>query len=665
MADKMKKDLKEVSQKMLAGVDIKDRTYHLKNYKTCFLGTDAVEWMLKEDVAKTADDAVLVGQQMMDDKLFYHVTRDAEFENSKKFYRFIESDDHGKEVEAKEGKVASWSDAVANLMPGSKSDNAAMNTTSYVSSALRKEVADLVSTPLLTELDVSPLDKHNTKLLDQTHPASWQNPTGKGKYTLVVVGGGTGGLVSAAGAAGVGAKVALIESHLTGGDCLNFGCVPSKALIRAARAVKEVKTCSRFGVVVKGEVQVDFGATMERLRELRADIAENDSYQRFTNDLGIDMYQGRAEFTSANTVKVNGEELHFTKAIVATGASAAVPNTHGLTDIPYLTNYTVFNLTELPPRICVIGAGPIGLELAQAFARFGSEVTCYVRGKNILPKEDRDAAEIVYKHLVEDGVNIHFQTSIVELKSEGCGYSKYTAPWPKIVATVKKDGKLENAEFDAVLVATGRRPNVMNMGLEEAGIKFSEQSGVEVNDNLQTSNTNVYAVGDVCTRFQFTHMADFMARTAIRNALFFGRGKQSSLLVPWATFTEPEVAHVGLYEADLHAKSIPFDTYTKYFKDVDRAILDGDTEGFVKIHCKKGTDEIVGATIVNPNAGNMISEITVAMQTHIGLGTLANIIHPYPTQAEAIRMCGDLYNKTRLTPTVKGLLGRVANRSFA
>jgi len=659
------KSLKEVAEKMMTGVEIKDRIYHFKTYNSCFLGSDAVQWMIDNDVAKTVEDALLVGQQMMDDRLLYHVTRDSKFVNEKKFFRFTESDEHGKEVEAQDGKVSSWGAAVANLLPGISSEaDMAKNTTSYVSSALKKEINDLVTTPLLTELDVSPLDEHNVKLLDQTHPASWQNPTEKGKYTLVVIGAGTGGLVSAAGAAGVGAKVALIESHLTGGDCLNFGCVPSKALIRAARAVKEVQESRKFGVVIKGDVEVDFGATMSRLRKLRAEIAANDSYKRFTKDLGVDIYQGKAEFVSNCSVMVNGEELQFMKAVVATGASATVPDTHGLKDISYLTNYTVFNLEELPARICVIGAGPIGLELAQAMARFGSQVTCYVRGKKILPKEDRDAAEVVYKSLVEDGVKIHFQSTIVEISSAGGNSSKYKAPWPKITAVVKIDGHVHFAEFDAVLVATGRRPNVLNMGLETAGIKFDEKSGVEVNDNLQTTNKNVYAVGDVCTRFQFTHMADFMARTAIRNALFFGRGKQSALLVPWATFTEPEVAHVGLYESDLHGRQIPFDTFKKEFADVDRAICDGDTEGFVKIHCKKGTDEILGATIVNPNAGNMISEITLAIQNKIGLGTLANVIHPYPTQAEAIRQCGDLYNKSRLTPTVKGVLGRVANRSF-
>jgi len=321
-----------------------------------------------------------------------------------------------------------------------------------------------------------------------------------------------------------------------------------------------------------------------------------------------------------------------------------------LDQAPYLTNATVFNLTALPKRLGVIGAGPIGMELAQAFRRFGADVTAFSRDSKILPKEDVDAAALVQASMARDGVRFAFNVTYRRVDSVGG-----QAP---VTVVVERDGQEESHEFDALLVATGRKPNVTGLGLDLAGVRFDPRSGVEVNDKLQTSNPNVFAVGDVASRYQFTHMADFMARMVIRNALFLGRDKVSSLLVPWATYTEPEVAHVGLYERDLEERGIAFTTYTRQLVDVDRAILEGDTEGFVKIHVKKGTDDILGATIVGAHAGDLISEISVAMRAGMGLGTLASVIHPYPTTAEAIRQTGDAYNRTRLTPVVKRLFHR-------
>jgi pyruvate/2-oxoglutarate dehydrogenase complex dihydrolipoamide dehydrogenase (E3) component len=497
---------------------------------------------------------------------------------------------------------------------------------------------------------VSPLDRHNTALLDCVRPKRWLNPTPKSVYNLVVIGAGAGGLVTSAGAAGLGARVALVESHLLGGDCLNVGCVPSKALIRCARAAAAVRDAGKFGVKVDGPIAVDFGAVMERMRRLRAEIAPNDSAERFSRELGIDVFIGRARFTGEDTVDVGGETLRFKKAVVATGGSAAVPPIPGLDTAPYLTNATIFNLTTLPKRLGVIGVGPIGMDLAQAFSRFGSEVTAFSRDHKVLPKEDADAAALVHASMVRDGVRFVFGAKYLRVESAG--------GQPPVTVVVERDGQEEPHEFDALLVATGRKPNVTGLGLDLAGIRFDPRSGVDVNDKLQTSNPNVFAVGDVASRYQFTHMADFMARTVIRNALFLGRDKVSSLLVPWATYTEPEVAHVGLYERDLEQRGIAFATYTRQLADVDRAILEGDTEGFVKIHVRQGTDEILGATVVAAHAGDLISEISVAMRAGMGLGTLASVIHPYPTTAEAIRQTGDAYNRTRLTPVVKRLFHR-------
>ncbi|WP_163336086.1 mercuric reductase [Desulfopila sp. IMCC35008] len=497
------------------------------------------------------------------------------------------------------------------------------------------------------ERGVFPLDEHNVKLLNNVHPKEWTDPEPQDMYNLVVIGAGAGGLVSAAGAAGVGARTALVESHLLGGDCLNVGCVPSKALLKSAKAASAVRKAAQYGVQITGDVSVDFGFVMERMRRLRAQISPVDSAHRFSGELGVDVFIGRARFSGRNSVEVNGKTLNFKKAVVATGGTAAVPNIPGLLDVPYLTNDSVFNLTELPERLGVIGAGPIGMELAQAFRQFGSEVTVFTIDEKILPREDPDAAGIIHDSLQKDGVRFVFNTVFdrIEESTEG-----------GLLIILDGDSRYE---FDALLVAAGRKPSVVGLGLEQAGVEFDERRGVLVNEKLQSSNPDVYAVGDVASKYQFTHMADFMARMVIKNALFFGRDKVTDLLVPWCTYTDPEIAHVGYYENELKDKKIAFSTFTREFSDVDRTIVDGEGKGFVKIHVARGKGTILGATIVGSHAGDMISEISVAMRGKMGLGQLASVIHPYPTAAEAIRQCGDAYNREKLTPLVKRLFEKI------
>ncbi|CAD7696020.1 unnamed protein product [Ostreobium quekettii] len=499
------------------------------------------------------------------------------------------------------------------------------------------------------DVGVSPIDELNARLLDNVRPLAWQDPEPAPRYNLVVVGAGASGLVSAAGAAGVGGRVALIEESLLGGDCLNVGCVPSKALIRCAKAVHEVRCSEAFGVEIDGTVRANFGKVMQRMRRLRAQISKNDSAERFTS-LGVDVFQGRAKFNGPESLEVNGKTLKFSAAVVATGGRAAVPPIKGLKDVPYLTNASLFNLTELPPRLAVIGGGPIGMELAQAMCRFGSEVTVLDIADRVLLKEERDAADIVLKQVEADGVKFKLPVGIQEVSRLESG---------EITMSLDYKGSAETLVVDAVLVATGRVPNVEGMGLEVAGIKYDKRTGIEVNDFLQTTNKRVFAAGDVCTLYRFTHVGDSMARTVVRNALFFGRGKMSSLLIPWCTYTEPEIAHVGKYEHELDAAGVRYQKFRRDLADVDRAILDGADEGYVTVLTKEGSDQILGATVVAADAGNMISEVTVAMQAGMGLGALASVIHPYPTQAEAIRQCGDQYNRTRLTPVVKTVFNAV------
>ncbi len=494
---------------------------------------------------------------------------------------------------------------------------------------------------------LAPWDEHNRTLVANVRPPDWTNPPPAARYNLVVVGAGTAGLVAAAGAAGLGARVALVERHLMGGDCLNVGCVPSKALIRAARAWADVQRAGDFGIRVPEGARVDFGAVMERMRRLRAALSPIDSAARF-RALGVDVFLGEGRFTGRDTLEVAGAVLPFGRALVATGARAAVPPIPGLAAAGYLTNETVFDLTALPARLAVIGAGPIGCELAQAFARFGAAVILLDRGPQILAREDRDVATRVTEALARDGVRLMAGRTVARVER---------GPGGEAVLHVESAGGAERVAVDAILVGAGRAPNVEGLGLEAAGVAVDAPGGVRVDDRLRTTNRRIFAAGDVCSPYKFTHNSDAQARIAIRNALFLGRARASALTLPWCTYTDPEVARVGLSEREAQARGIAVRTFVQELHDVDRAVLDGETAGFVKVHVRRGTDRIVGATIVARHAGEMLPELTLAMVKGVGLGALAGVIHAYPTQADAIRKLGDAYNRTRLTPRVRKLLG--------
>ena len=503
----------------------------------------------------------------------------------------------------------------------------------------------------MSQLPVSvlPMDEYNQRLISQVHPADWRNPKPQAEYDLVVIGAGTAGLVVAAGAAGLGLglKVALVERYLMGGDCLNVGCVPSKCLIRSSRLVAEMREALPFGVQPPESVKVDFGAVMARMRRIRAEISHNDSAARF-QQLGVDLFLGEGKFRDRQSLTVGEAILRFKKAVIATGARATSPKIPGLAAAGFLTNETVFSLTDCPDRLAVIGGGPIGCELAQAFQRLGAQVVLLHKGADLLDREDPDAAEIVQQALIKDGVQLVLNAQIDRVEGER----------PQIHFTV--NNQPDSISVDQILVGAGRQPNVETLNLEAAGVEYDEQ-GVKVNDYLQTSNPQIFAAGDICMNWKFTHAADAAARIVIKNALFapFGLGKSqlSSLVMPWVTYTDPEVAHVGLYQAEAEQQGLTVSQIQIPLSRVDRAIADGETEGFIKILHPTGQDKILGATIVARHAGEMISEITACMVNKIGLSQLSNVIHPYPTQAEGIKKAADAYRKTLLTPSSKRLLG--------
>ncbi|HKV53072.1 MAG TPA: mercuric reductase [Candidatus Binataceae bacterium] len=510
---------------------------------------------------------------------------------------------------------------------------------------------------------ILPPDPHNLRLAANVHPSSWQNPRPAPRYNMVVLGAGTAGLVISAGAAGLGAKVALVERNFMGGDCLNYGCVPSKAIIRPARIVGEIHRARSMGISARLE-RIDFGAVMERMRGIRADLSAHDSAARFT-ELGVDVFFGDGHFASPETIEVGTSVLRFRRAAIAAGGRAAALPLEGLEAAGYLTNESIFSLTELPRRLAVVGGGAIGCELAQAFARLGAEVTIVEALPRILSREDHDAAEIVNRSLIRDGVKIVTGAAIARVERRGSDKVLH-------IASSDADGRPAVAEeiiADEILLSVGRTPNLDGLNLAAARIAYS-RNGVIVDDHLRTTNRRVYAAGDVCTGGdgtkstaassvfdkKFTHMADAMARIVIRNALFHGRAQASALIVPSCVYTDPEIGQVGLTEEQARARGDESRTFTRQFADVDRASIDGEIEGFAKLHVVR--DKIVGATLVGSHAGEMISEITVAIGAGLGMGKLAEVIHPYPTQAEVFRQAADAFNRTRLTPRLKRLFTR-------
>jgi pyruvate/2-oxoglutarate dehydrogenase complex dihydrolipoamide dehydrogenase (E3) component len=488
-------------------------------------------------------------------------------------------------------------------------------------------------------------DDDNHTLDGLVRPPDWRNPRPKGTYDLVVIGGGTAGLVSAVGAAGLGARVALVERGRLGGDCLNTGCVPSKAMLRTARAIGELRRAQGLGVRVTG-FDVDFPAVMRRVRRRRAGLAVNDSAQRLTG-LGIHVFFGNAAFIGAREVAVGSQTLRFKRAAIATGSRPAVPPIDGLADTPYLTTETVFELTDPPGRLLIIGGGPIGCELSQAFARLGSHVTVFDQVPRLLASDDPDAAVIVQRALTADGVQFELGVTIT------CVFHRDGVMVVRFRRSV--NGPEEQIAGDRLLVATGRAPNTDGLDVTRAGIATGPR-GIVVDDRLRTSNRRVYAAGDVCSRFQFTHAADAMARIVIQNALFFGRKRVSALTIPWCTYTDPEVAHVGLATEDTTTQGPRVRTILVPLSDVDRAVLDDETEGFIRVRHDGG--RLLGCTIVAAHAGEMIGQASYAMARGASLTEFASTIYAYPTQAEALRKIGDAYQRSRLTAGARRWLER-------
>ena len=455
------------------------------------------------------------------------------------------------------------------------------------------------------------------------------------RYDLIVVGGGTAGLVSAAGAASLGAKVALVERDKLGGDCLHTGCVPTKTLVKSARVAHLINHSEEYGVKTSG-YEVDFPAVMDRMARVIRTAGEQDSPDRF-RELGVDVFLDEAQFTSPDEVSVDGRRLAFRSAIIATGSHSIVPPIDGLEDVGYLTHVEALRLRRLPSSIIILGSGPIGCEFAQIFARFGSKVTLIDTVPLPLPKEDPEVGEVLRDVLMADGVTFRGGYKAGEARTEGS---------EKVLVAHNEQGEKIEVRGEEILVAAGRAPTAGSLALETAGVEV-QKKGLKVDENLRTTAPNIYAAGDITGKYLFTHVAEYQARAALRNALFPVKTKANHRVVPWTTFTDPEVARVGLTEEQARREYDYVRVYRHPFTGVDRAITDGETKGFVKVVTGR-RGKILGGHIVGPDAGNLIHEIVLAMQENIPIGTLSTTIHVYPTLAQANQRVADNYYRETL-----------------
>jgi pyruvate/2-oxoglutarate dehydrogenase complex dihydrolipoamide dehydrogenase (E3) component len=466
------------------------------------------------------------------------------------------------------------------------------------------------------------------------------------EFDIVVIGGGSGGLVVAAGGSTLGAKVALVEKHKLGGDCLWYGCVPSKTLIKSARIAFEMRNAQRWALT-PADPQPDLARVMERVREVIAGIEPLDSPERFRG-LGVDVIFGEGRFTSPDAFEVNGRRLTARTFVIATGSRPAVPPIPGIDTVPYLTNETVFDLREPVASLIVIGGGPIGCELAQAFRRLRSEVTVVDIAASTLPREDPDTAAVVHRQLVAEGIGFHLDTTI----------AKVAGTAGAITATLRaKDGAERALTATHLLVAAGRRLNIEGLGLEAAGIAL-EQGRIVVDEKLRTTNPHVYVVGDVAGGYQFTHVAEHHAGVVLRRAIFRMWWAKPSKVIPWCTFTDPELARVGLSETEAKQHNVAHHVYRFPFEEIDRARAEGETEGFAKIVTDpKG--KLLGAAIVGPDAGELIAEYGLALTRGMHAKDISGVIHTYPTLASISRRVADQRMKEALTPTAKTWIKRI------
>ena len=471
-------------------------------------------------------------------------------------------------------------------------------------------------------------------------------------YDVLVLGGGAAGLSAAGIATNLGAKTLMVEREKLGGDCTWTGCVPSKTLLKAAKVVHQARTASRYGLT-DTEMEVDFQGVMEHVRSVRQEVYEDADAPEIFEDMGIDVRHGTAHFVDGHTVAIRGADGNRQQVtgrfiVIATGASAFIPPIDGIDQVPVLTNEDLFDLEKLPDRLAIVGGGPIGTEMAQAFSRLGSEVTVIDMADGILQNDDPELSGRLREILEDEGVRY-----VLNAQVQGVTASNGT-----VAVAAEQDGSSVTVEADRLLLATGRTANVDGLNLDAAGIETSRR-GITVDDRCRTNQKHIYAVGDVTGRYQFTHMSGHMAKVAVTNAILKMPSTIDSDHVPWVTYTEPELAHVGARESDLEESDVSHRTYRFPFSKLDRAITEGETEGLIKVHVKDLTGKILGASVLGAHAGELITSFAIAMRNGVTLRNIGDTIHPYPAWGEGVRRVADQWYVQKQSPAITRALKTV------
>lgn len=470
-------------------------------------------------------------------------------------------------------------------------------------------------------------------------------------YDLIVIGGGSAGLTAAGVAANLGAKTLLVERSRLGGDCTWTGCIPSKTLLHAARIVHTIRHSGVYGAS-NPTADMDFAYLMQHVNNVREDVYHDADRPEIYQAMGVEIIRGVARFIDERSIEIvndgRRDSVRGRYIVIAAGARALVPPIEGIRDVDVLTNENLFDLRELPRRLTIVGAGPIGSEMAQAFTRLGTEVTVVDMLNRILSNDDAELADMLRETLVQEGVTYLLNAAVQRVRASGAG----------MYVDVDVDGSSASVWSDALLLAAGRRPNMEKLNLDAAGVSFTK-AGITVDDRCRTNVRHIFAAGDITGRYRFTHMSEHMAKVAVTNALLKWPMKVDSKHVPWVTFTEPELAHVGATEAELHERGSKFEVYRFPFSKIDRAVTEGKTNGLIKIFAKKLTGKILGASILGAGAGDMIGELAVSMRNGVTLRQISDTIHPYPTSALGVRRAADQWYIRNHSPRFVRLLQRV------
>lgn len=632
----------EILRRFQASVDVRDRKYRLQTYPRCFVGSHAVSALTAGGVAVSRQDALRIGALLLDAGQIEHCLREHNFKDEFLFYRFIDDPERG--LDYSRDKSLTW---------------ASYLKFEYLNQHEVAQVIDvhrLPSSVLHIGLSYWPMDTHNVRLLDNVHPPRWVDPRNDRPYHLVIVGAGPAGLEAAISGASCGARVALIESNILGGNNVT-GCIPTKTFLRKSNLVYELRNRGRFdifGVKYGNDVNLDFPKLMEKVRESRSIVASRKSSVWSLRKMGVDMFFGHAKFLSEQNIIVGGHSLEFKRALITTGSYCSLPPIPGLRELfgkqdpirnlqefgmnapsMVVTSDNLFNMTSLPRRICVLGVGVIAMEIAQAFVRLGSTVIMFGRADSLIPNGERDLVSKIVRQCEHDGIQFRFNVSNYQ-GVKLTGKVDLSGHREMIMQTFEPQGRI-SYKFDCIIVASRRKANVSGLNLDAAAVDYDTHAGIRVNDYLQTSNSRIFSAGDCCTLYRMVHAATAMGRLAVRNSLLLRRERLSDLILPLVCYTYPELARVGLTTWSLQEEGRPFEIVEYSFDNSPWAISEGLTYGVLRLFVQPSSGVLLGGVVLGKGAATIASLLAMALHSKLRLEGLTKILFPYSTVSESLR----------------------------